>query len=234
VRRRLVKTIDGRRRPILKGYGVTAMIRNIILDMGNVLIEFKPLDYLTQIIAERTVAEKVYQEMICKNEWRELDRGAIGEAEALAAISARIPAYAGYVEQFMNGWFKKLKPVAGMEEMIGALKQQGYRIYLLSNASPRIYEYMEQLPAIRFFDGYLISCDIQVNKPDQEIYRALLRKYGLVAGECLFIDDLEENIDGAKRAGLQGYVFKGADDLRRYFCERRILELSSGVPSCDA
>jgi putative hydrolase of the HAD superfamily len=203
---------------------VTAMIRNIIFDMGNVLIEFKPLDYLTQIIAERTVAEKVYQEMICKNEWRELDRGAISEAEALAAISARIPAYAEYVRQAMTGWFKKLKPVEGMEELVKDLKQKGYRIYLLSNASSRIYEYMDQIPAIRFFDGYLISCDIQVNKPDQEIYRALLRKYDLVAGECLFIDDLEENIAGARAVGLQGYVFKEAADLRRFLCERKLLE----------
>jgi HAD superfamily hydrolase (TIGR01509 family) len=83
---------------------------------------------------------------------------------------------------------------------------------------------MDQIPAIRFFDGYLISCDIQVNKPDQEIYRALLRKYDLVAGECLFIDDLEENIAGARAVGLQGYVFKEADDLRRFLCERKLLE----------
>jgi putative hydrolase of the HAD superfamily len=200
------------------------MIRNIIFDMGNVLIEFKPLDYLTHIIEDRAVAEKVYQEMICKNEWRELDRGAISEAEALDAIAARIPAYAQYVRQAMTGWFKKLKPVEGMEELASDLKQKGYRIYLLSNASPRIYEYMDRIPAIRIFDGYLISCDIRVNKPDQEIYRALLRKYDLVAGECLFIDDLEENIEGAKTAGLQGYVFKGAADLRRYFFERKILE----------
>lgn len=190
--------------------------------MGNVLIEFNPLAYLSEIIKDPVVVEKVYQEMFGKTEWNELDRGAISEAEALAAIGARIPAYLQYVKHFMTTWFKKLKPIAGMFELIKDLKEKGYRIYLLSNASPRIYEYMNNIPAFRFFDGYLISCDIKVNKPDLEIYLALIRKYNLNASECIFIDDLERNIAGAKTAGWQGHVFKGTAELRQYLAEQNI------------
>lgn len=199
------------------------MIKNIIFDMGNVLIEFNPKKYLSEIIEDPVVIETVYQEMFCHTEWSELDRGAISEDEALAAISARIPAYSEYVKHVMTTWFKKLNPIEGMFELIQELKEKGYRIYLLSNASPRIYEYMDQIPAIRFFDGYLISCDIQVNKPDLEIYQSLMRKYDLIAEECIFIDDLERNIAGAKAVGWQGYVFKGAADLRQHFKEINIL-----------
>lgn len=205
------------------------LINNIIFDMGNVLIEFKPINYLNQIIQDQSVAEAVCQELFCKKEWVELDRGAISEAEALAAVCARIPAHSEYVKQAMTGWFNQLKPLEGMYELVRDVKQKGYHLYLLSNASPRIYQYMDQIPAIRFFDGYLISCDIKVNKPDPEIYQSLMRKYDLIAQECLFIDDLPQNVAGAKTVGLQGYVFKGAADLRRYFIERQILAENTEV-----
>ncbi|HYH05158.1 MAG TPA: HAD family phosphatase [Bacillota bacterium] len=200
------------------------MIKNIVFDMGNVMIEFNPIHYLSDIIEDPSVVEKVYQEMFCNMEWQELDRGAISEAEALASISTRIPEYTGYVKQVMTTWFNKLKPIEGMYELVQDLKQRGYRIYLLSNASPRIYEYMDNIPAFQFFDGYLISCDIKVNKPDQEIYESLMRKYQLIANECIFIDDLPQNIEGAKSVGWQGYVFNGAADLKRFFKEQHILE----------
>lgn len=199
------------------------MIKNIVFDMGNVLIDFSPKEYLSEIIEDPLVVEKVYQEMFCHSEWSELDRGAVSEDEALASISARIPAYKEYVKHVMTTWFKKLKPIEGMFELVRDLRQQGYQIYLLSNASPRIYEYMHNIPAIQFFDGYLISCDIRVNKPDLKIYQSLMCKYDLIAEECIFIDDLARNVDGAKAAGWQGYVFKGAVDLRHYFIEKHIL-----------
>ncbi|HEY8464019.1 MAG TPA: HAD family phosphatase [Bacillota bacterium] len=200
------------------------MIKNIVFDMGNVIIEFNPIQYLSEIIDDPAVVNQVYQEMFCNKEWEELDRGAISEAEALASIGARIPQYIGYVKHVMTTWFHKLKPIEGMYELVQDLKHRGYRLYLLSNASPRIYEYMDNVPALKFFDGYLISCDIQVNKPDKEIYESLMRKYHLIAEECLFIDDLSCNIEGAKSVGWQGYVFKGATDLKRYFIEQQILE----------
>lgn len=83
---------------------------------------------------------------------------------------------------------------------------------------------MNKVAALRFFDGYLISCDIKVNKPDKEIYQSLLRKYDLIAQECLFIDDLVQNVEGAKAVGLEGYVFKGPADLRQYLTGRQILD----------
>ncbi len=199
------------------------MIKNIIFDMGNVLIEFLPLNYLNQIINDKSVAEEVHRELFCKKEWMELDRGAISEEEALESVCARIPAHRDYVKQAIFGWFTEIKPIVAMFELVKEVKQKGYRVYLLSNASPRIYEYMDKIPALQFFDGYLISCDIKVNKPDREIYESLLRKYDLIASECIFIDDLAPNIEGAKAVGLEGYVFKGAADLRRYFSERQIL-----------
>lgn len=200
------------------------MIRNIIFDMGNVLIKFAPLDYLNQTFKDKLAIEAVYRELFCKNEWIELDRGALTEEEALVSVCARIPAYSEYVKQAMTGWFAKRKPIEGMYELVRDLKEKGYRIYLLSNASPRIYEYKDKIPAIHFFDGYLISCDIKVNKPEREIYEALLRKYGLVARECIFIDDLPKNIEGAKAVGIQGHIFQGAAELRRFFIGQNILE----------
>ncbi len=205
------------------------MIRNIVFDMGNVLIKFAPLDYLNQTFKDKLAIEEVYRELFCKEEWIELDRGTLTEKEALVSVCARIPAYSEYVKQAMTGWFIERKPIEGMYELVRDVKQKGYRIYLLSNASPRIYEYKDKIPAINFFDGYLISCDIKVNKPDREIYEALLRKYDLIAQECIFIDDLQRNIEGAKAVGIQGHVFQGAAELRQFFIRQQILKEPPGI-----
>jgi putative hydrolase of the HAD superfamily len=199
------------------------MIKNVIFDMGNVLIEFKPINYLNGLDGDAAVAEEICREMFCQGEWEELDRGGITEDEAYQSICARIPAHSEYVKQAMTGWFQDLKPIEGMCDLVKDLKGKGYRIYLLSNASSRIFEYMHNIPALQYFDGYRISCEIQVNKPSLEIYQSLMKKYNLAADECIFIDDLPRNIEGAKAAGWQGYVFTGVQDLRQYLNEQQIL-----------
>ena len=78
----------------------------------------------------------------------------------------------------------------------------------MSNASDKFYEYFQRWKKLDYFTGYVVSCDIHMLKPNEEIYRYLLDKYKLKAEECLFIDDLEANIEGAKKVGIKGEVFK--------------------------
>ncbi len=120
-----------------------------------------------------------------------------------------------------------IKP--GMEELIRRLKQAGYGIYLLSNTGQRYYEFRKNIPALRWFDGEFISADWKLLKPEPEIYRAFCQYFHLVPAQCLFVDDLAQNVYGAQRAGMKGVVFYGdPGDL-----ERRLREYGVQPAPCE-
>ena len=111
-----------------------------------------------------------------------------------------------------------MRPKKGMEELTRQLKEKGYGLYICSNASVRLLEcYRDVIPAIDCFDGVLFSAEVKCMKPQKEMYEHLYRRFRLDPGECYFIDDLEENIQGARDTGMDGYCFSdgNVEDLRK-------------------
>ena len=110
----------------------------------------------------------------------------------------------------MNHWHEYC--MDGIEEMGGVIKElkdQGYGIYLCSNASMRLLQcYKQVIPGIEYFDGVLFSAEVKCIKPQKEIYLHLFENFQLKPEECFFIDDLQRNIDGAKACGMEGYCHK--------------------------
>jgi len=100
----------------------------------------------------------------------------------------------------------------GDGEFVKLLKDHGFGIYLCSNASMRLLAcYKEVIPGIEYFDGVLFSADVKYLKPQKEIYLTLLERFGLKPEECFFIDDMQENINGAADCGMDGYCFSDGD-----------------------
>ena len=112
-------------------------------------------------------------------------------------------------------WDDPLIPIPGMYALVEELKEKGYGVYLLSNASVRQHEYWPRIEASRFFDGTLISADEHVTKPQPEIYRLCMERFGLTAEESFFVDDMAHNVEGAIFCGLSGAVFHGDVALLR-------------------
>jgi len=200
------------------------MIKNIIFDMGNVLSVYQPQKYVNQIISDPGAAEAVYHELFLGPEWKQLDEGTISEEDAVAQVQARIPRYAEQVRRAMENWHCMMIPMPGMTELVAELKRKGYPLYLLSNASLRFFKYYRNVAVFRYFDGFVISAKEKLVKPNPAIYRCLLERFRLKAAECLFIDDLQENIDGAARVGIPGHRFQGAEELEKHFRKSGILE----------
>ena len=95
------------------------------------------------------------------------------------------------------------------------LKNQGYRLYLCSNASLRMLDcYQDTIPGIRLFDGVLFSAEVKGVKPQKEMYGHLFRRFGLKPEECFFVDDLPANIQAARECGMDGYCFGDGDVMR--------------------
>jgi len=187
------------------------MIRNIVFDMGNVMIRFDPGHFMDcEGIYDPEDRKLVLNELFHSVEWSLMDFGRLEEATAEPLILPRFPdRLKEQVRSLL--WFGRShrEPFPGMEDLVRRLKEAGYGIFLLSNASRSQPGYWSKIPASRLFDGTMISCDLGFVKPMHEIYEAFTKKFGLLPEECIFIDDAPINVAGAVACGWHGIVFHG-------------------------
>lgn len=184
------------------------MIRNIIFDMGNVLLRFEPELFMDRLGVAPEDKEALRREVFGSMEWAQLDHGTLTEAEALKRMCRRLPErLRDAATKLVMHWDRPILEVEGMRELVAELKGMGYGVYLLSNASTRQHDYWPRVPASRYFDGTLISADVKLLKPHAEIYRLLCETFSLKPEECFFIDDNAYNIEGAYCCGIDGAIF---------------------------
>lgn len=186
------------------------MIKNIIFDMGNVLLKFSPKEYVKWFDLTKEEQNKLYYATF-KN-WRcpFLDKGTYTEEEFVKEVNKELPEkFHPMVHKLIFDWAEKVFPVEGMADFVKQCKDKGYKIYLLSNAGYRQHEYWLKIPGHEYFDGTIVSCDYNTIKPEPKIYQELFDKFNLKPEECYFIDDLPINIYGAKMQGMNGFVFHG-------------------------
>ena len=192
------------------------MIRNILFDMGNVLLRFDRQVFLNRLHVTEEEKQLLLQEVFLSKEWVEMDRGTLREETAEPIMCSRLPAHLhDAVHQLTSCWDQPILPMEGMEQLVQELKAAGYGIYLLSNASVRQHAYWPRVPGSALFDGTLISADEGIMKPQREIYLLCLTRFGLKPEECFFIDDVPANIAGAESCGISGTVFRADAALLR-------------------
>ncbi len=193
------------------------MIRNILFDMGNVLIHFDRKVFLDRLEVSEEEKQLLLREVFLSVEWVQMDRGTLREETAEPLMCQRLPEHLhGAVHSLVSLWDEPMLPVAGMAELVEELKNNGYGIYLLSNASIRQHDYWSKIPGWQFFDGKVISADEKVMKPHPDYYRMAMERFDLKPEECFFIDDVPANIEGALYCGIPGTVFhKDVALLRR-------------------
>ncbi len=193
------------------------MIKNILFDMGGVLLDFAPDKFVARLGLGAEDGTVLVREIFRSAEWVALDRGSVTEEEAFASMCTRIPErlHAAAREAFEN-WDKPRLPYPGGYELARDLSQNGYTLYLLSNAGVRHREYWPDLPVSEFFgERLMISYRYQLLKPEAEFYEKAFELFSLDRRECLFIDDNACNIEAAQRLGLDGIVYHGDPALLR-------------------
>ena len=190
------------------------MIKNIIFDIGRVLIEFEWHDYVRRLFGEET-AEKVTAAMWGTGYWKQLDIALLTDDEILELFYSAGPEYKKEIREAFDRVGECVVRRDWAIPMIDKLKAEGYRVLYLSNYSPHTMEAnIDVLNFVPFMDGGIFSCDVKRIKPDPEIFRILIRKYSLDPENCIFIDDNKDNVDTALSLGMHAIHFIDYDSAK--------------------
>lgn len=188
----------------------TGKIENVVFDMGNVLMRFDGRFFVTFFTDSPEDAGMVFDALFGSPAWILLDSGTISHETMERIAAAHLPERLHpNLHECMAHWAEHSLPLEATNALAIRLKKAGYGLYLLSNASTRVMDQLSHMPAMPYLDGYVISGIERLMKPDPAIYQLLCDRYGLDAAACLFVDDREENCEGARVAGMQAFYFTG-------------------------
>ena len=197
------------------------MIKNLVFDFGNVLICYDYPSFLKTIFDDEDERLR-FEEIFCGAEY--VQRCDLGEDSFIDLIKEAQAEYPHWEKQLQEFYDRQLEAMTvempGMRDLLTRLKAAGYCLYGLTNWSDAVYDVINKFDILSMMDGRLISSEERLVKPNVAIYDRLCEKFGLVKDECLFTDDKQINIDGAKAAGMQAVVFTDADQyeeaLKKY------------------
>lgn len=200
------------------------MIKNIIFDLGRVLIDWNPMAYLNKYVTEKSKIDEMFKGIFGSQEWLDLDRGTIEESEAIRRFKERCPRCHKEIDEMFQNIIELIPP---LEKNIPIFEEVAakYDTYILSNFGERNFALVfEKYPWFKHFKGKIVSAHVKMLKPEREIYEALLKKYDLNPKECIFIDDTHANILAGEELGIKGVHYTGQEDLRIML--KKIIELN--------
>ena len=191
------------------------MVKNIIFDIGNVILKFSR-DFLLSHFYTGEEYEFLKYELF--KDWEKLDEDAISLDEYYKNVLSSLPPHLQkYALSVLNNWEYFMRYSDGIIDLIQTLKQKGYKLYVLSNMTRHFIEREYKFPIFKEFDGIVYSAPIKMIKPNEDIYKYLLEKYSLIPQECVFIDDIKTNLATAARFGIHTFLYQNnTDELKKF------------------
>ena len=187
------------------------MIRNMVFDIGNVLMDFRWKEYMRSLFGEdETLIQTINQGIWHNGCWAAMDKGEMDGAATLRSAVAFAPQYEKEIKLTLDSVAHAFHKFEYSIPWIQELKRMRLNVYYLSNYSAfSVAANPDVLNFIPYMDGGVFSFEVKAVKPEPEIYRCLCEKFGLKPEECLFTDDVPANVKGAQACGFQGIVFEG-------------------------
>ncbi len=190
------------------------MIKNIVFDIGNVLVDFRLKEFLAEKGFDAPMIKRLLKASVMSPYWEQFERADITEEEAMRAFVSLDPE----IEKELSEAFSNIHGMLTIREYavpwIRSLKEAGYRVYYLSNYSKKAYdECQDSLAFMQYTDGGFLSFQQRMTKPDPRMYTSFLEHFQLKPQESVFIDDTEQNVAVAESLGFRGIVFRSYEDV---------------------
>ena len=189
---------------------------NIILDMGNVLLEWNKDKILRGVVKTEKDFMILDKAIFQSGLWERLDLGTLTREELVLKVVSMIGSiYQEKVQEVVWNWPSYIEIYTEVFPLLARLKEKGHRIFVLSNTSPVFYELLEEQlsPLNEILDGFVLSCDIKAIKPDPKMFEEILHKYQLDPANCVFLDDIADNTKMAESLGIRAYQVKQRSDV---------------------
>ncbi len=186
------------------------MVKNIILDVGMVLVDFCWEKLMRELGLEGEVFEAVADATVRTPDWNEYDRSAVSDDELLAIFKKKAPGYEAQIQLFWDHMSGMISQYPYAKPWIASMKERGLHVYILSNYAKRTYELTksEGLDFLPLTDGAVFSFETGYIKPEKEIYHFIMDKYNLNAKECVFLDDNAANLVYPQLIGWKTVLFQ--------------------------
>ncbi len=193
------------------------MIKNIVFDVGMVLVDFKWRQVMQDVGCTPEEVETIAAVMVNSPFWNELDRGVMDEEDVISQMIDKLPGLEDKARAFWENIHLTIEAFPYAKDWVKGLQEEGYHTYLLTNYPRSLYrntaeQYFTFLP---YIDDVLVSSHEKLTKPDEAIYLRLLEKFDLKAEETVFIDDRLANVEGAKRVGITGIHFTNYEEVSK-------------------
>ncbi|MCQ2506950.1 MAG: HAD family phosphatase [Lachnospiraceae bacterium] len=205
-----------------------ADIKNIVLDIGNVLGHFCWEKVFTDIMGIKGEEfERLADCTVRSDMWSELDKSLLSDEQVMENCIKLDKSQEKNIREFFTHLGEVVIDFDYSRKWINELKQEGFKVYILSNYGKTSFTSCRERGNLSFIedvDGAVISYEVKLCKPDVEIYEALLSKYDLKAEECLFFDDLIKNVEGARKAGMKAKLFTTYEAAREVIAGINISE----------
>jgi len=189
-------------------------INSIIFDFGGVLVDWNPR-YMYKDVFENNSEMELFLTQICSEDWNlQQDKGR-SLSEGTRVLQDKFPEHRTNIQLYYDQWEKMLK--SDIPENVAILPQLKlkYKLYGLTNWSAETFPVaLKRFSFFKYFDGIVVSGEEKMVKPDEEIFYLMLKRFGLEAENCLFIDDNLKNINTANKLGFSTIHLKEMTDLK--------------------
>ena len=186
-------------------------IKNVVFDVGNVIVRWAPLEIVRLTFGEIESPEKLAKSIFQSNTWLDLNKGLLTESEAKLQYQKAI----GLSDLECERLFYYVKQtqllIFGSVDLVKRVKAAGYSVYALTDNVTEIVEYLKSTYTFwELFDGATVSADVGLLKPQPEIYQSLLYQHEILGSETVFIDDMPYNVRGAESVGISAIQFENS------------------------
>jgi len=193
-------------------------IRCITFDFGGV---YTPTSIMEDVFAaydakHGTDVKKFWSKVYGSLYWDDFFKGLTTEVEFFSRIKQAF-GNPGFDGEFFGQCIKKesAKIDPRMQALVSRLKSMGYRTAMLTNNAIEWFEHLVRDGSMDGFEYVLTSYDLGMKKPDERIYKIMLRAVGVAGEECVFIDDLSRNTDAARKLGISTITFKSFEQASK-------------------
>jgi putative hydrolase of the HAD superfamily len=192
------------------------MIQAVIFDFGGVLMRTGDPIGRREWEARLRLPQGELERIVHRSElWMKAQRGLITADDYWAGTAARLQISAADLPALRAAYFGDDRLDPDLMAFIAALRHNGFKVGLLSNDALTLeHKLRHDLAIYDAFDAVVISAAIGVMKPDPRAYQAIAQALGVESGACVFIDDNQENVEGARKAGMAAVHYRAGMNVR--------------------